>query len=79
MDVDRKQYGIDGGSKQTVALDQAALTVYSAGEERVHANKARILFFPDGSATGGAIEITAGDRHRSLSIDWLTGNVDAKP
>jgi general secretion pathway protein H len=79
IDVDRKQYGIEGGPQKAVALDQAVLTVYSASEERMRANEARILFFPDGSATGGVIEIATGSRHASLNIDWLTGNVDPRP
>jgi general secretion pathway protein H len=79
MNIDSGQYGFDGGPKRIMALDGVSLTAFSAGEERLQANEARILFFPDGSATGGIIEIAAGRRSASIHIDWMTGNVDTGP
>ena len=35
----------------------------------------RIVFLPDGSATGGRIALGDGHRRRIVTIDWLTGNV----
>lgn len=33
-------------------------------------------FFPDGSASGGKVDLSAGGRTYSVSVDWLTGRVD---
>ena len=32
-------------------------------------------FYPDGSATGGHIEVSVGDLAMFVNIDWLTGKV----
>lgn len=34
-----------------------------------------IRFFPDGSAIGGEIAFTAGDRKFRITVDWLTSRV----
>jgi general secretion pathway protein H len=34
-----------------------------------------IVFFPDGSASGGAIDLANKSGHARLSVDWLTGAV----
>lgn len=76
MDAGKKRYGFDGGAVKAVTLDGVSLTAYSAREEQLQEDEARIVFFPDGSATGGIIVVEARNRHASLNIDWMTGNVD---
>jgi len=34
-----------------------------------------LRFAPDGSASGGAIELVDGNRRAEIGIDWLTGRV----
>ena len=53
-------------------LDIAVLTVagQTAGRER-----AQIRFLPDGSSTGGRVELIEGPRHLRIGIDWLNGRV----
>jgi general secretion pathway protein H len=34
-----------------------------------------ILFFPDGSSTGGQIRVAAAQRSYVVDVDWLTGRV----
>ncbi len=36
---------------------------------------ARILFYADGSASGGTIRLRHGDISASVRVDWLTGRV----
>lgn len=50
-------------------LEGAAPGAISGGEDQVR-------FFPDGSASGGRITLSAGTRTYVISIDWLTGRVD---
>ncbi|MDX1541856.1 MAG: GspH/FimT family pseudopilin [Geminicoccaceae bacterium] len=38
-----------------------------------------IRFFPDGSSTGGRIELARGPLQTAVSVDWLTGEVDVRP
>lgn len=40
-------------------------------------NEKKILFFPDGSSTGGALQLSDGSRMGEIRIDWLTGRVSS--
>ena len=35
----------------------------------------KILFFPDGSSSGGSISLSRNDRRFQIKVDWLTGRV----
>jgi len=51
------------------------LHVTSAAEDVQHPGQARIRFFPDGSSTGGNIELSRKHREVRIDVDWLTGTV----
>ena len=34
-----------------------------------------LLFFPNGTSTGGRVVLGAGDGSRAVNVDWLTGRV----
>ena len=36
---------------------------------------AAIAFLPDGSSSGGRVELQAGTQHMQVGVDWLTGRV----
>ncbi len=38
-----------------------------------------VIFFPDGSSTGGAIVLAEGRIAFQVSVDWLTGNITTEP
>lgn len=62
----RDPQGIPGGT---------VLHVTSAAEDVQHPGQARIRFFPDGSSTGGNIELSRKHREVRIDVDWLTGTV----
>jgi len=37
--------------------------------------QAGIVFMPDGSSSGGRVELARGERHARVGVDWLTGRV----
>lgn len=37
----------------------------------------RILFLPDGSSTGGRIELSGANRQMQVGVDWLSGRVSS--
>lgn len=39
----------------------------------------RILFYPDGGASGGVLRVERGGRVATLTVDWLTGAVRRAP
>ena len=52
------------------------LRLYTAEAELIDRESGRIRFFPDGSSTGGAIDLRLADQHQRVSVDWLTGQVE---
>ena len=62
----RDPQGIPGGT---------VLHVTSAKEDVERPGQARIRFFPDGSSTGGNIELVRKHREVRIDVDWLTGAV----
>jgi general secretion pathway protein H len=53
-----------------------AMTLDIPTSEQVGANAGRVRFFPDGSASGGRIVLREGGRTATVSVSWLTGDVD---
>lgn len=47
----------------------------TARSERVNAFMSAVRFYPDGTATGGAIELRNKSGAVSIQVDWLTGAV----
>jgi general secretion pathway protein H len=43
--------------------------------DRVDAQTGRIRFFPDGTSTGGGIDVWAGNDRNQVLVDWLSGRV----
>ncbi len=63
MDVARGGYGLQGGPMQMLP---AGL---------VMAAPAGIRFRPDGSSSGGQVELRDGQRRLRVGVDWLSGRV----
>lgn len=43
--------------------------------DRLDAQTGRIRFFPDGTSTGGGIDVWAGTDRNQVLVDWLSGRV----
>jgi general secretion pathway protein H len=80
LDVARHSYRIEPASP--VALPpQMTLSITAVSGETLKDWLGGITFEPDGSASGGRIEIRDGPRRIQVGVDWLTGRVsiaDAK-
>ncbi len=74
LDVAGHAFAVDGGAARalpaSLALSIVAVTS-EAGADRI----ARIGFAPDGSSTGGRIDLAEGMRRTRIDVDWLTGRV----
>ncbi len=75
FDLDRRSYG----AGETRAIPFRPGTVISAtvgGNQTTAGRKAAFAFLPDGSSTGGRIELRRGGARAEIGIDWLTGSVE---
>lgn len=74
LDVASRRYKV--GTNPVRALPgKVQLTLLTAKGEVRSGSEGRIHFNPDGSSTGGRIDITGGQRKLSVRVDWLTGRV----
>jgi len=74
VDVPRNMFAID--NSPPVALPRSlSIAVTAVSNETIGNRAAAIRFNPDGSATGGRIDITDGQRATQIGVDWLTGRV----
>lgn len=79
VDVAERRYRFAGGEwRQLDATLRLAL--YTARSQLVDDAQGSIRFFPDGSSSGGHIDVSRaedGEGAVRLNVDWLTGTVDA--
>ena len=62
-----------------VALPRTvSIAMTAVSNETVESRLAAIRFYPDGSATGGRIDLAAGQRVAHIGVDWLTGRVSVQ-
>jgi general secretion pathway protein H len=74
VDVVNRRFGMDA------ALDHAlpaniGLTLVTGRGDVLTQGLGRIVFNPDGSSTGGRIDVVAAARRISVGVDWLSGEV----
>jgi general secretion pathway protein H len=75
LDVKAHSFRVDGSASHPLpaTLQLAALTVADrAGQQR---DTSDISFAPDGSSSGGRIELAGQDARLLVGVDWLTGRV----
>jgi general secretion pathway protein H len=78
LDVERRAYQAPG--RDWVELPgEMELSMLTAAEEQLDDNTGQIRFFPDGSSTGGHIELSRGEAVWRIEIGWLTGEVRMRP
>ncbi len=74
VDVPLRTFRIDRGPP-TVLPSSMSIAMTAVSDETLGARLAAIRFNGDGSATGGRIELTDGQRRSQIGVDWLTGRV----
>lgn len=73
LDPGRSAWRVDGAPERALPPG-VALAAQTAGAE-TSGRLGAIRFAPDGSSTGGSIELSDGRRRMRLGVDWLTGRV----
>lgn len=75
VNLDDKAFVIGSSQRRQYVPEQISLSVFTARSEVLDERNAAIRFFPDGSSTGGRIDLKSGDRGYHIDVDWLTGQV----
>ena len=77
VDIPLHSFSIE--SERPVALPRSvSIAMTAVSNETAGSRLAAIRFNPDGSATGGRIDLAAGQRVAHIGVDWLTGRVSVQ-
>ena len=74
LDLNARSFASPGRDARSIPAG-TTMHVTSAAEDTGKPGIARIRFFPDGSSTGGHIELARQHRQVRIDVDWLTGAV----
>lgn len=76
FDVSNHLYRLDTDGRSFVLPRELRLAVTSARSlSREEQRTARIVFYPDGSSSGGNIRLEQNGQAIDLGVEWLTGQV----
>lgn len=75
IDIHERRFWIgDVSSARGHSLDgRIAISLYTAERDVLSRDRGAILFFPDGTSSGGEIRLAMGQRHIDIHVNWLTG------
>ena len=77
MDIASKRFWLDGldkdSERQLHQTVQAKINTTSA--EVGNTQQAGIRFYPDGSSTGGSVDLTYNQQTYKVNVEWVTGRV----
>ncbi|HXH03632.1 MAG TPA: GspH/FimT family pseudopilin [Candidatus Competibacteraceae bacterium] len=74
VDVERRRFQV--GEGEVVQLpEDIGLKLHTARSELRGEGLGGIRFFPDGSATGGHIDVDGASAGFTVNVDWLTGAI----
>ena len=74
IDTARKSFHVDQAPPVQLPAEYT-LGFVTTATERKSETEAAFRFEPDGSSTGGHIDVTFGRRHVQIGVDWLSGRV----
>lgn len=75
LDLEGRRYSLQGEGRVSRLPEDLSLALTTGHTEVIGERQGMIRFFPDGSSSGGRIELASGKRSSSVDVDWLTGRV----
>lgn len=76
LNLAEKSFTAGAGTSETSYPNDIEIRAVVARGETLDDAKPAIRFWPDGSSTGGEIELSRNGRTFQVQVDWLTGSVD---
>lgn len=74
IDVTDKSYAVEGRVSKTLP-EALQVTLVTATSELEDEDRGRIVFYPDGTATGGEVRLASEEQTEVVVVDWLTARV----
>lgn len=73
LDIAGSRYWSDAAPRPRSLGRGIGVAFATIASEQGKSGDGRIRFYPDGSATGGRIQLSDGARRATVTVDWLTG------
>jgi|SRR5215831_14286350 len=75
LDTGARTYGVAGAGAPKTLPATINLAVTTARPQIREANEASLVFFSDGTSSGGIIRLTDERQSVAIGVEWLTGAV----
>lgn len=75
VDLEGRRWGVEGDGRSHALPEGLGVRLVTAQAEIYGGSRGRIVFYPDGTSTGGGLELLRGDSRMLVLVDWLTGRV----
>ncbi len=77
MNIQQKRFWIEGDTGGNERNFAASITgkINTTTSEVDSADQGGIRFYPDGSSTGGSVELTQNQQAYKINVEWVTGRV----
>lgn len=77
MNIQSREFWVRGRgqSDKRGFHDSISAKINTAASEVVSAHQGNIRFFPDGSSTGGSVELTAREQTYKVNVEWISGRI----
>ena len=75
VDVEERTYRLAGEAGMQRLSEGVVVSLETAVSEVLGPNAGRIRFFPDGTSTGGLVNLKRRGQTYVISVDWLYGRV----
>lgn len=79
LNVKEKLIHLGKQQKRLELPEGTELLLVTASAEQQSEDEGSILFFPDGSSTGGRIEVAYDQDRFVIDVNWLTGKIKISP
>jgi general secretion pathway protein H len=73
VDLPHRRYASEADGRWTALPADLSISVTTARDLSGNAQGARLVFYPDGSSTGGEILLRRDNQAYNVAVNWLTG------
>lgn len=78
VDVQSRLIRVGSGGRSRRLPSALDIRIVTTTGERIGSTGGAIVFFPDGTSTGGSVELRQGGQSSIVVVDWLTGEVSTR-
>jgi general secretion pathway protein H len=75
MDIQSKQFWVSMADSRRDLHPSIEAKINTAASEVASASQGNIRFYPDGSSTGGSVELAAKGQSFKVNVEWISGRI----